>query len=162
MRWKLTRLLEDEHATIGCLETSWGQRPYRTIWTLELPERSNERSISRIPAGAYKITKLVDRARLRLESLVPGVVTFHETDLCERYAVDIHIANVTSELLGCIAVGWGITGSLLPNSNAVGGKDQYTPTLTQSANCIADIISAFNNRNGPVVLQITDPLHTII
>jgi hypothetical protein len=65
-------------------------------FTLELPWRNNERSISSIPEGRYPlIPRFSDRFKNHLHILnVPG-----------RDLILIHEANFVNQLRGCIAVG---------------------------------------------------------
>lgn len=68
-------------------------------FTLELPWKNNQRKVSCIPAGTYKVRPRVSQkygAHLHLLD-VPG-----------RDMILIHEANFVHQLLGCIAVGQSV------------------------------------------------------
>jgi hypothetical protein len=69
------------------------------IWTLELPWLDNEKNISCIPEGIYNYHFRVSPSNgdvLELENVK------------DRKYIQIHIANYTRDILGCVAVGDGI------------------------------------------------------
>lgn len=81
-----------------------------TCFTLELPWKNNQRTISCIPEGKYLA---------RLGTFKPDIELLGVPD---RSAIEIHRANLASELRGCIAVGkelgmlrgeWAVLGSAL-------------------------------------------------
>lgn len=65
-------------------------------FTLELPWKDNQRKISCIPAGRYKV---VPRFSQRFNNHL------HILDVPERTFILIHEANFVHQLEGCIAVG---------------------------------------------------------
>ncbi len=67
-----------------------------TYYSLELPWKDNERRVSCIPVGTYKLKKHNSGKFGR---------TFWVQDVPNRSEILIHPANYTRELLGCIAVG---------------------------------------------------------
>lgn len=68
--------------------------------TLELPYKNNERRISCIPAGVFRVTP-----RSAKESASFKYPHFHVQDVENRSWILIHVANYVHQLLGCIAVG---------------------------------------------------------
>ena len=141
MRWTLRRIWECDTATVGLLEVG-EERP---LWTLELAWRENRRNISRIPANIYRVhVSPTNRGRLRLGGT--GVSDEAGTAgryAAERFAVDIHTANRTSELKGCIAVGLGVD-ILAPQ-----------PNISNSAAAMATLLGIFQDYQ-PVSLQIVN------
>ncbi len=88
----LRRVFRTPNATFGILLCPNG----RLLCTLELPWRDNRRNESCIPAGTYTVRRGSYKGRypdLEVQG-VPG-----------RDAIEIHAANLPSELRGCIAVG---------------------------------------------------------
>lgn len=67
-----------------------------TYYTLELPDKNNERRVSCIPKGIYKLKKHVSPKFGKC---------FWLQDVPNRSEILIHPANYTRQLLGCIAVG---------------------------------------------------------
>ncbi len=64
--------------------------------TMELPWKNNQRRISCIPAGRYKV---VHRRSQKYK------LHFHITDVPDRSYILIHPANFSRQLMGCIAPG---------------------------------------------------------
>lgn len=71
-----------------------------TCHTLELPDFNNQRQKSNIPAGKYKVVK---RNSPKYGN------HFHILDVPNRDLILIHQANYSRQLLGCIAVGSGLS-----------------------------------------------------
>lgn len=71
-----------------------------TCNTLELPDFNNQRQKSNIPAGKYKVVK---RNSPKYGN------HFHILDVPNRDLILIHQANYVRQLLGCIAVGSGLS-----------------------------------------------------
>ena len=69
------------------------------IHTVELPWRQNERNVSAIPPGRYKLAKNADKGVIEVLD-VPG-----------RTGIQIHPANWCHELKGCIGVGMDFNGT---------------------------------------------------
>jgi hypothetical protein len=69
---------------------------HRLCDTLELPWKDNQLKISCIPEGTY--------TAIAFQSPHNGDVWLLE-NTTPRSLIEIHAANVTSELLGCVAVG---------------------------------------------------------
>lgn len=97
MKLKLLRTFANEHKTLGLLRlyTESGITDSR-IKTLELPDKDNQRYISRIPAGVYPI-KPIKRPNGDWALLLENVPN--------RYAILIHRGNYTRHIQGCILVG---------------------------------------------------------
>lgn len=73
---------------------------------LELPDRRNESSVSRIPAGTYVCETLPSSPAFDYEHL-----WFHDagqTTAAGRPGIKGHIANHFHQLEGCLAVGYGL------------------------------------------------------
>lgn len=119
------------------------------MFTLELAWKLNQRNISCIPGGMYSM-RLLERERLRVrlrdESSDRSVRDAEHTPNVdprtpwERFNCDIHIANRTSELKGCIAVGNGFTW-----------KDQF---LTGSKQAMTELYNFLESQEGPSYLEV--------
>lgn len=89
----LTRIQSLETGTYGVLHFI-GQAPFAL--TLELPWRDNERQVSAIPAGHYRVQ--------RVQSPKFGD-TFEVTGVEGRSHILFHKGNTTADTNGCILVG---------------------------------------------------------
>lgn len=86
-----------EDATVGFLWVDGYENP---VWsTIELPWKDNQRNISCIPEGTY----IVKPFRTERSSYYPNI--WQVCDVIGRDDIQIHVANVCSELKGCIAMG---------------------------------------------------------
>ena len=76
-------------------------------YTLELPYRDNQRRISCIPSGEYKV-----RLRLARESATRDYLHLLVQDVPDRTYILFHRGNRPSHTKGCILVGqpWIVTG----------------------------------------------------
>jgi hypothetical protein len=90
----LRRVFYTLNETFGILRCPNG----RMLSTVELPWRGNARGVSCIPPGTYQV---------RLGSYKGRYPDLEVQDVPERDAIEIHAANLASELRGCIAVGKG-------------------------------------------------------
>jgi len=79
--------------------------------TLELPYRDNQRSISCIPAGQYKV-----RLRTARESATRNYLHLLVEDVKDRSHILVHIGNFPKDTKGCILVGIGRKQDLVENS----------------------------------------------
>jgi hypothetical protein len=79
--------------------------------TLELPYRDNQRSISCIPAGQYKV-----RLRTARESATRDYLHLLVENVPNRDFVLVHIGNKSSDSRGCILVGIGREQDFVKNS----------------------------------------------
>tara|TARA_R110001583_G_scaffold33628_3_gene113541 strand:- start:111 stop:521 length:411 start_codon:yes stop_codon:yes gene_type:complete len=97
--------------------------------TLELPFRDNQRSISCIPTGEYKV-----RLRLPRESATRDYVHLLVQDVPNRDYILFHRGNSAKDTRGCILVGQGSQQDVVYNSTLamdllikeiinLGGKD---------------------------------------
>tara|TARA_R110001599_G_scaffold657_1_gene3201 strand:+ start:907 stop:1317 length:411 start_codon:yes stop_codon:yes gene_type:complete len=97
--------------------------------TLELPFRDNQRSISCIPTGEYKV-----RLRLPRESATRDYVHLLVQDVPNRDYILFHRGNSSKDTRGCILVGQGSQQDVVHNSTLamdllikeiinLGGKD---------------------------------------
>lgn len=107
------KCLSDDQGTIGILsipDLSW------SCYTNELPDRDNQRSISRIPAGEYQV-------KIR-QSHKYGAI-FHLQDVKGRSYILIHAGNWAGDIskgyrtdsMGCILLGYKV--ALLHKQRAV-------------------------------------------
>jgi len=93
----LIRTDEDNNQTLGVFVFESKEGKKIKLFTMELPWKNNQRSISSIPKGVYKvITTMSPRFKKDMWLLldVPG-----------RDGIRIHSANYARELNGCIALG---------------------------------------------------------
>ena len=79
--------------------------------TLELPYRDNQRSISCIPAGQYKV-----RLRTAKESATRNYLHLLVEDVKDRKYILVHIGNFPKDTRGCILVGIGREQDRVKNS----------------------------------------------
>ncbi|MGP1274361.1 MAG: DUF5675 family protein [Caulobacterales bacterium] len=103
--WVLQRLEQDAHATLGELRDPKGNR---LCWTLENAWRNNERRVSRIPAGRYRVIlrdfgSWNDRLAARFPAIHRGAIEL--IDVPGRSAILIHPGNYHTDTLGCILPG---------------------------------------------------------
>ena len=79
--------------------------------TLELPYIDNQKSISCIPAGQYKV-----RLRLARESATRNYLHLLVEDVKDRTYILFHRGNAAKDTRGCILVGIGREQDLVKNS----------------------------------------------
>ena len=79
--------------------------------TLELPYKDNQRSVSCIPAGQYKV-----RLRLPRESATRDYVHLLVQDVPNRDYILFHRGNSSKDTRGCILVGQGSQQDVVHNS----------------------------------------------
>jgi len=79
--------------------------------TLELPYKDNQRNISCIPAGEYKV-----RLRYPRESATRDYLHLLIQDVPNRDFILIHIGNYPSSTQGCVLVGLGSEQDVVHNS----------------------------------------------
>jgi len=79
--------------------------------TLELPYLDNQRNISCIPAGQYKV-----RLRLPRESATKDYLHLLVEDVTDRSLVLFHVGNKSSDTRGCVLVGIGTEQDFVKNS----------------------------------------------
>ena len=80
--------------------------------TLELPYRDNQRSISCIPTGEYKV-----RLRLPRESGTRDYIHLLVKDVKNRSHILFHKGNTAKDTRGCILVGQGSQHNIVQNSS---------------------------------------------
>jgi len=84
--------------------------------TLELPYLDNQRSISCIPAGEYKV-----RIRTAQESSSRNYLHLLVEDVKDRSYILVHIGNFPKDTRGCVLVGIGREQDLVKNSTLAMG-----------------------------------------
>lgn len=100
IRGILIRLDEDEKQTLGEIHFYNGLERVLSVKCLELPDRDNANSISRIIAKTYK-------CELRYSEKYNW--HYHVTDVEGRTWILIHFGNYYRDTRGCILVGNGFT-----------------------------------------------------
>lgn len=107
--------------------------------SLELPWLDNQKKISCIPEGTYKCTLF--------QSPSKGLVYLLH-DVPNRDMIEIHVANYTSDLLGCLGMGCAFAKMLNPKTKqmeaavsnssaalaklmALTGSKEFTLTITR-------------------------------
>lgn len=86
-----------EDATIGLMWVEGKQNP---VWpTLELPDKNNQVNVSCIPEGEYLFKPLHSKCRIYYPDI------WQAKEVKGRTGIQIHVANRTEQLLGCIAPG---------------------------------------------------------
>ena len=110
-RIEVRRTYQSDLVTLGSLVASRLPHP---LCTMELPWRGNRSSVSRIPPGEYNYSKWFSPTFKR------EVVRLDDMQTKPRFAILIHIANVPSNVEGCLGVGtsfhefesgWGVGNS---------------------------------------------------
>ena len=101
MNVRLRRIYQNEHQTLGIM-TLYDEHgfPFYEVRTLELCWKENQRRISCIPCGEYKVIK---RYSEKYKD------HFHILDVPNRDYILIHNANFVRQLKGCVAVGMSHT-----------------------------------------------------
>ena len=92
----IRRYYQDEDVTLGVLNV--GHHKHLPIYTLEKPWKDNQRNISCIPHGVYKIR---DYTSLKYKSV------FEICNVPNRSKILFHVGNYENETQGCILPGLG-------------------------------------------------------
>ena len=101
----IERVYTSAYQTIGILKVyndSGGVQC--AMWVLELPDKQNERSVSRIPAGTYDVVRWNSPSKgdcFKVKS--PGYA-----EVNGRSHILIHKGNYNKDTLGCILPGLGV------------------------------------------------------
>lgn len=96
----ITRETHDCKETLGTLVAVKGGATF-TCKTLELPWLNNQHNISCIPTGTYTVKYTFSPRMLKF--------TYEVQNVPNRSGIRIHVGNYYSDLLGCIALGNGLT-----------------------------------------------------
>lgn len=118
----LQRDSQDGARTYGILQSDTGIVECQTI---ERPWLDNQNGVSCIPAGVYPCA-------LRF-SPHHGFAVFGVTNVPHRTDVEIHAANVPTQLLGCIAL--GETRGTLNGQDAVMASQNAVDTFMAARGC---------------------------
>ncbi len=89
-------------------------------WSMEAPWRDNQRFVSCIPAGMYRLEEHHGDRYTGTFALVGGTVSHWEDPDCARYACVLHPARYARDLRGCIA--FGLSMSLEVNVPMLGAR----------------------------------------
>lgn len=118
MKGLLLRNESTNSSTTGKLILPW-IKEHPTIYTMEKAWKDNKKNISCIPIGIYvcKPHVTINRKGIKRD-------TWQLQNVKDRSGINFDIANYAHELLGCIAVGFGIADNkqqMITNSaNAMG------------------------------------------
>ncbi len=97
----LTRIRYEDDCTLGVLEVG-GEK----VYTLELPDKSNQRNVSCIPEGFYEFIPHGWSGNDKKFKKVWEI-----EDVPNRSAILFHAGNTTRDTEGCILLGMGIHSS---------------------------------------------------
>lgn len=101
----LNRFIKSDKFIIGKLIiTNSANHVVFTSFTLELPYLNNQPRISSIPIGIYSVKRIVSPHNGNCYEILK---------VPNRSNIEIHIANYTKDILGCIGIG---TGYFIPNN----------------------------------------------
>ena len=92
----LKRISHENLQTLSTLDFFQNDRNILSVKALELPDRNNQRSISRIPSGDYKCI---------LRWSVKYGWHYHVQAVPERTLILVHFGNYYTDTRGCILVG---------------------------------------------------------
>lgn len=106
----LIRLKGERKQTLGSFHLFRNEREVYEAAALELPYKANQRNISCIPAGTYKVVKG--------KSPKYGLGTFQIKDVPNRSFILIHAGNYNQDTKGCI-----LLGATLKDINGDGLRD---------------------------------------
>lgn len=96
MKAILNRLYENEKQTLGRLYLYDGIHEVFTCCTLELPDKGNQNSISRICGGAYQVKRRYSHKH---------GWHYHIQDVEGRSLILFHKGNYYTQIEGCVLVG---------------------------------------------------------
>jgi hypothetical protein len=103
-------ILRDTHSEISTIGELF-LNGERMCDTLELPYRDNQRSVSCIPIGEYKV-----RLRYPRESATRDYLHLLVQDVKDRSYILFHRGNSAKDTRGCILVGLGSQQDIVQNS----------------------------------------------
>lgn len=129
----LIRGVSTENGTFG--ELLWNNKPLRPIClTLERPWLDNKPEISSIPPGTY--------GGIRRKSPRFGIELFILKDVPGRSYIELHPANIYTQLEGCIALGlrYGFP-------TEINGKPNKIPGLLESRLAFAKFMNLMDGHN---------------
>lgn len=102
---ELVRFASFKDRTIGRL-TYNGEH----FFTVERPWLDNRQNISCIPTGFYQL--------IRVDSPKFGPNTWEVANVVNRSSILLHVANTSSDVIGCIGIGMGLFPQLQGVSNS--------------------------------------------
>lgn len=91
------KLIREPSTPDGTRGTWYGDDGERLCYTIELPWADNHPDLSCIPSGSYEFEKYFSPKH--------GFWVWEALNVPGRQDIEIHPANLSSELLGCIGVG---------------------------------------------------------
>ena len=113
-----------------------------TCVSLELPWQDNQPNISCVPVGSYMCTWRWSQSHNRN--------VYHVENVPGRTAVEIHSANITAQLLGCICLGMGI--AIFP-AGTFSGIEVATKGVQGSKIAVASFEQIMNQTNFTLVIS---------
>lgn len=160
----LQRLSSNEKQTIGNLRVVDGSK--KTVFecrTIELADKNNRQSVSRIPSGTYYLAKLNGDQLQWSRFDYPHL---HIQNVPNRSGIKIHIGNYYSQIAGCVLVGdrfADINGdgyvdvanskntlnkllNLLPNRTKIDIKDEKPIEELESAGLIPNDVKSISDK----------------
>ena len=96
MKATLKRLIHEDKQTLSSLEFYNNEIVVLSVKALELPDRDNQRNISRIPSGTYQCS-------LRWSEKYDW--HYHINNVPNRSLILMHFGNYYTDTRGCILVG---------------------------------------------------------
>lgn len=118
MKAILSRLRHEDKQTLSLFHLYDGVKEVLKMCVLELPDRENKRSISRIPQGTYRCAR---------RSSAKYGIHYHIIDVEGRSLILIHHGNYYKQTRGCLLV-----GKRFADINGDGYKDVVSSKSTMS------------------------------
>lgn len=110
------KLIREPSAPDGTRGTWYNENGSRLCFTIELPWLDNHPDLSCIPSGIYEFVKYMSPKH--------GFMVWEAQNVPGRKNIEIHPANLASELLGCIGVG-DTLGDIDGNSAVLNSQNTF-------------------------------------